>query len=172
MTTISLNREEVVSILPQNTVEDIEGRWRKILSILAKKNVHVLFGGTIERYLPCFAGDLLQPKPDSKRHAVFAELKKLQGICESDEHIRNTTLTDRYGELYEVVRKLPSKEQVDLDGVLRRYLSDYVHELQKVVAANPDYAREQLTPSCAIIQWSRTTSFRSRTFSGTAMIDL
>ncbi len=144
MTTISLYREEVVSILPQNTVEDIEGRWRKILSILAKKNIHVLFGGTIERYLPCFAGDLLQPKPDAKRHAVFAELKKLQGICESDEHIRKTTLTDRYGELYEVVRKLPSKEQVDLDAVLRRYLSDYVHELQKVVAANPDYAREQI----------------------------
>ena len=144
MTVISRNRDEIVSIVPEHTVEDIEGRWRKILAILAEKNIHVLPGGTIERYLPCFAGDLLDPKPDAKRNAVVAELKELQSIRESDDLSRETTLVGRYGELYGVVRKLPSKAQVDFDGVLRRHLSDYVHELQKIVEGNPGWGRERI----------------------------
>ena len=144
MTAMSRHRDEVIVIVPQHTVEDIEGRWRQILTILAKKNIHVLSGGTIERYLPCFAGDLLDPKPEAKRNAVVAELKALQGIHESDDLNRETTLVERYGGLYEVVRKLPSKTQVDCDGILRRYLSDYVHELQKIVEANPDWDYERI----------------------------
>ena len=144
MTVMSRNRDEVVPIGRQSTVEDIEGRWQTILTILAKKNIHVLPGGTIEQYLPCFAGDLLNPKPDAKRTAVVAELKKLQCIRESDDPDQEPTLRDRYGELYEVVRKLPSKAQVDFAGVLRRYLSDYVHDLQKIVEANPDWEHARI----------------------------
>lgn len=144
MTEISRNRNEIVSIVPEQTVEDIEGRWQKILVILAEKNIHVLPGGTIERYLPCFAGDLLAPKPDAKQNAVAAELKELQSIRESDDLSREKTLVDRYGELYRVVRKLPSKAQVEFDGVLRRFLSDYIHELQKIVEANPDWGHKQV----------------------------
>ena len=144
MTVLSRNRDEVVSIVPQHTVEDIEGRWQKILTILAKKNIHVLPGGTIERYMPCFTGDLLDPKPDAKRNTVFAELKELQRILKYDDLSRETTLMDRYGELYGVVRTLPSKEQVDFDEALRGHLSDYVHELQKIVEANPDWGYEQI----------------------------
>ena len=144
MTVLSRNRDEIISIIPKHTVEDIEGRWQKILSILDDKQIHVLPGGTMERYLPCFAGDLLVPKPDAKRNAVVAELKELQRICESDDLGRETTLADRYGELYGVVRKLPSTAQVDFDGVLRRHLSDYVHELQNILEANPDWGYERI----------------------------
>ena len=144
MTVMSQDRENFVAIAPQHTIEDIEGRWRKILTILAEKNIHVLPGGTIERYLPCFAGDLLDPKPDAKRNAVVAELKQLHCIRESDDPNQETTLMDRYGELYGVVKKLPSRPQVDFDRLLRRHLSDYVHELQKIVEANPGWGREQI----------------------------
>ena len=144
MTVMSRNRDEVVSIAKPRMVEDIEGRWRKILAILAKKNIHVLPGGTIERYLPCFTGTLFDPKPEAKRNAVVAELKKLQHICTSDDLTREKTLSHRYGELYRVVRQLPSMVQVDFDAVLRRWLSDYVHELQKIVKANPDWECERI----------------------------
>ena len=144
MTVISQYRNNIVSIVSQHTIEEIEGQWQKILSILAKKNIHVLPGGAIERYLPYFAGDLLHPNPDAKRNAVFAEIKELQRICESDNLSRESTLTDRYGELYEVVKKLPSKTQVNLDVVLRRYLSDYIHELQKAVTTNPDWEHKRI----------------------------
>ena len=144
MTVLSQNRDDLISIVPQQTIEDIEGRWQKILSVLADRNIHVLPGGTIERYLPSFAGDLLGLKSKAKKHAVLSELKELQRIRESDSKTWEATLEDRYGALYEVVRKLPSKAQVDFDDTLRRHLSDYAHELQKVVSANPDWGREKI----------------------------
>ena len=144
MTAIDLNRSAVVSEASQVAVEDIEGRWQKILTTLADKRIHVLPGGTIERYLPSFSGDLFDPNPAAKRNAVETELVMLQEICQTDEQDLDLALTGRYGELYEVVQKLPSKAPVDLDSVLRRYLSDYVHELQKVVAENSDWERERI----------------------------
>ena len=144
MTMISRNRDAIVLIVSQDTVGEIEGQWQQILTILAKKNIHVLPGGTIERYLPCFTKDPLDPKPEAKRNAVIDELRELQRIHESDGLSRETKLADRYGELYEVVSKLPTKAQVDFDVALRGHLSDYVHELQKVVEANPEWGREQI----------------------------
>ena len=144
MTEISRYREEIVSIVPQKTIEDIEGRWRNILSILEKKNIHVLPGGKIERYLRSFSGDLLRSTPASKQNAILEELKQLQSIRETDERNREKVIADRYGDLYQVVKKLPSKSQVDFDRALRQHLSDYIHELQKVVEGNPDWEREQI----------------------------
>ena len=144
MTMLSQNRDEIVSLVPDHIVEDIEGRWQMILTILAEKNIHVLPSGTIERYLPCFAGNPLVPKPVAKRNAIVSELKELQRIRESRNICKETTLLKRYGELYEIVCRLPSKESVDLEGVLRRHLSDYVHELQKAVEANPSWGHDRI----------------------------
>ena len=144
MTAISLHRDEIASKVPARTVEDIEGRWQKILDILAEKNIHVLPGGTIERYLPCFCGDRLQPTQEAKRNAVNGELKALQRIRHLDDANRESKLRERYGKLYDVVRKLPSKEEVDYDDVLRAHLSDYVHELQLAVMRNPVWDRERI----------------------------
>ena len=144
MSTLTRGRDEIVSIAKQGAVEDIEGRWQRVLAILAEKNVHVLPGGTIEQYLPCFAGSPLDPKPEAKRNAVVAELRELQRIRGSDDASKETALENRYGDLYRVVKRLPSKMPVDTEGVLRRHLSDYVHELQKVVEANGDWGHDRI----------------------------
>ena len=144
MIAIDANRTAVVSEVSQGTVEDVEGRWRTILETLAAKNIHVLPGGTIERYLPSFSGNLFDPSQEAKRNAVRAELVELQRIRQSGGPNREAALVDRFGALYEVVQKLPSKSPVDFDDVLRRHLSDYVHELQKVVAVNPDWDRDRI----------------------------
>ena len=148
MITIDVNRTAVASEGLQATVANIEGRWQQILKTLADKNIHVLPGGTIERYLPSFSGDLFAPSPEAKRVAVQAELGELQRIIhQTDDSSRDSVLADRYGALYEVIHKLPSKVQVDFDGVLRNHLSDYVHELQKVVVGNPDWECDQIYKS-------------------------
>ncbi len=144
LTVLDRNRNEIISTIPPHIVEDIEGRWKTILNILTDKNIHVLPGGSIECYLPSFSGDLLDPKPEAKSNAVDAELRELQRICESDEDNRETALTNRYRALYEIVKLLPSKPRVDFDEVLRRHLSDYVHELQKVVVTNPAWTHERI----------------------------
>ena len=144
MIAIDVNRTAVVSEASQDAVEDIEGRWRTILTTLADRNIHVLPGGTIERYLPSFSGDLFDPSQEAKQHAVQAELGVLQRIRQTGDLDRDAALAARFDALYEVVRKLPSKTPVDFDDVLRRHLSDYVHELQKVVAVNPDWDRDRI----------------------------
>lgn len=144
MVMVSRNRDAIVSIVPENTVEDIEGRLQVILGILADRNIHVLPGGTIERYLPCFAGDPLDPKPEAKRSAVISEVQEMQRICDSNDLGRDEALLDRYGDLYEVVGRLPSKAPVDFERVLRVHLSDFVHELQKVVKGKPNWGLERI----------------------------
>ena len=143
MTMLSLSRDDIAAVVPQDAVQDIEGRWQTILRILAERNIHVLPGGTIERYLPTFAGDPLDPKSAAKRGAVVTELSELQRIRQFGKDGENALL-DRYGDLYRVVSTLPSRTQVDFDGTLRRHLSDYVHELQKVVEAHPDWELERV----------------------------
>lgn len=144
MIAIDTNKAAVVSKVSQGAVEDIEGRWRMILNTLAAKNIHVLPGGTIERYLPSFSGNWFKPSEEAKKTAVQAELVKLQTIRQVGDPDRDTALADRFGALYGVVQELPSKSPVDFDDVLRRYLSDYVHELQKVAAMNRDWDQERI----------------------------
>ena len=145
MTAIDVNRAAVVLEAAEDAVTDIQGRWRTLLTTLAEKNIHVLPGGTIERYLPSFSGNLFDPSPEAKQNAVQAELRELQGIRhQTAARDRDAALAERFGALYGVVRNLPSKEPVDFDDVLRRHLSDYAHELQKVVALNPDWDGDRI----------------------------
>lgn len=54
------------------------------------------------------------------------------------------TVGRRNGELYEAVRNLPSKTEVDIDPVLRNHLSSYIFELQRTVANNPGWQIDQV----------------------------
>ncbi len=144
MTAIGRYRDEVVAVGGRSAVGDIEGRWKLALRTLAEKNIHVLDGGPIERYLPNFAGDLFAPTADAKRNTIEKELAELQRIQEIAASHREAALAKRYGALYDIVAKLPAKTEVNLDRTLRTYLSDYVHDLQKTIKANPGWTREQI----------------------------
>ena len=105
----------------------------------------MLPGGTIERYLPSFFGDLFDAEPGSETKCGRSRTRRAAGnSARADDPDRDAVLAARYGALYEVVRKLPSQAPVDFDGVLRGYLSDYVHELQKVVAKHSDWERDRI----------------------------
>ncbi|MDE0226803.1 MAG: AAA family ATPase [Gammaproteobacteria bacterium] len=144
MTAIDRYRDEVVAVAGRSAVEDIEGRWQLVLKTLAEKNIHVLSGGPIERYLPSFGGDLFDPTAEAKRNAVENELEELQRIQECATSLREAALASRYGGLYDVVDRLPAKTEVDFDGTLRTHLSDYVHDLQKTIKANPEWTVQRI----------------------------
>ena len=110
MTAISRHREDMVSAMSLPLVEDIEGRRTKILSVLSAKNIQVLPGGTIERYLPSYKGDEYKLTPDAKVQAITTEIQEISKLSEEEE------LTKRYGDLYAAVCALPSKDEVDLDA--------------------------------------------------------
>ena len=138
MTAISKYREDVVSESSEIEVADIEARLDKILAALEEKNIHVLPGGTLERYLPHFKGSVFDLTADQKRDAVFAELETMTNMTKEED------LASRYTDLYKAVRRFPSKDAVKLDLVLRRRLATYIHGLQQTVVDYPDWDQEKI----------------------------
>ena len=138
MTAIHLDRNAMKTVLSPSLIEDLEGRRDKILETLREKNIQVLPGGTLEAYLPEFAGDVYRPSDSSKQSAVDDELEWLARDS-SDSMLR-----DRYGDLFDVVCRLPSKPDVDVEPILRNHLSDYIHELQRTVVNNPDWGADSV----------------------------
>ena len=135
LTAISRNRADAIAALSQTDVEEIEGRINQIVAALRKKNVLLLPGGTLERYLPSYCGDHYNISDEAKRQAVAAEIQEMAKPMTEPE------MEERYGELYESVRALPGKVSVDTERVLRDYLGHYIHDLQSVVVNNPAWER-------------------------------
>ena len=133
MKAISRHREDVVSVVTEQSVEDIEGHRNQIVNALREKNIHVLSAGTLETYLPHYEGDEYKLDDAAKKKAVLAELDELIGLSKEEE------LSSRYGEFYNIVCRLPAKTEVDVETVLRNHLGDYIHELQKIVVKSPNW---------------------------------
>ena len=138
MKAISRYREDVVAVVTEQSVKDVEGRRDQILNALREKNIHVLPEGTIEAYLPHYQGDEYKLDDAAKKKAVLAELDEIVDLSNEEE------LSSRYGELYNIVCRLPAKTEVDVETVLRNHLGDYIHELQKVVVKNPNWDGDQI----------------------------
>ncbi len=138
MTAISKHREDIIRSVSPQLVADIEGHREQILTALKQKNISVLPGGSIERYLPHYTGDEYRLNDEQKRKAVNSEIREFPNLA-SEEAFAN-----RYGQLYEAICALPSKDDVDVDTVLRKYISDYIHELQKVILENSGLSRKQI----------------------------
>jgi hypothetical protein len=153
MTALSRSRADLVAITSEASVADVEGRLKQIAAALKEKNIHLLPGGTIERYLPSYSGDHYQLSDDAKRQAIAAEIDEMAKPMSALE------LSARYGELYEAVCKLPSKVSVDVDQVLRHYLSQYVHDLQGEVTNNPTWQLPQVQDRLNTVQRAAANLF-------------
>jgi len=92
------------------------------------------------------AGDHYELSDSAKKQAVTAEIEEMAKHMTADE------LRVRYGELYEAVCTLPSKVSVDIDRVLRDYLSRYIHDLQSAVVNNPTWELAQIKTHLNTIQ--------------------
>ena len=84
-------------------VSDILARISQIVAALKSANIYLLPGGTLERYLPHYAGDYYNMSTKAKGRAVNAEINELGKARTFAE------LSGRYGELYDAICCLPSK---------------------------------------------------------------
>ena len=137
LTAINIDRETILSVVPKTDLVEIEGRLNQIVTALKQKNIILLPGGSLEQYLPSYAGDRYNLTDEAKRRAVFAEIDEMKGMTAKE-------LPTRYGELYTAVCALPSRANVDLDPVLRDYLSHYILDLQLAIVNNPVWELEQV----------------------------
>lgn len=138
MTAISRHRNDIVSTTTEPNIKDIEGRLCQIVAALKQKNVFLLPGGTIERYLPNYSGDHYKLDDGAKRNAVVSEIEEMA------KKLSESELAVRYGELYNAVCCLPAKVSVDINPVLRNYLGYYIHDLQAAVVNNLTWELEQV----------------------------
>ena len=158
ITAISRHRADIAAITSQTDVDDVEARVRQIVAALKQRNINLLPGGTLERYLPRYVGDHYELTDEAKRQAVVAEIEEMASpMTESD-------LSSRYGELYEAVRNLPSKVSVNVERVLRDYLSRYIHDLQVAVTNNPTWQLDQLQAHLGTVQRATTKVFSVQEF--------
>ena len=148
----------MASVLPETAIADIEGRRNQVIGALDEKNIHVLPGGTLERYLPSYAGGEYQLNESAKISAVQAEVQNLTSPT------TDCALAERYGDLYHAVRSLPSNPDVDVEPTVRNYLSDYIHELQKTAVNNPDWEGDQIQQRLAAVQPGTAGIFSLRWF--------
>jgi hypothetical protein len=134
---VSGSRDVLLPILTPELVADIEGRLNQIQAALRLKHVYLLGGGALEHYLPSYVGARYALNDAAKKKAVASEVELLAtGAVDS-------TLAERYGELFECIKALPAKPPVDTDSVLRAYVSNYIHDLQGLVVSKPDWGSEQ-----------------------------
>jgi hypothetical protein len=162
LTAISRYKAEMSAVLTTANIDEILGRLKQIETALREKNVHLLPGGTLERYLPKYQGNPFDLKDELKRQAVADELIELPKVTSETE------LQNRYGELYEAVCRLPSKLSVDVDRVIRGYLSQYIHDLQISVVTNPSWSESQLQSHLNTVQKSTAKVFSVRNFDRTS----
>ena len=160
MTAISRYRADISSVVSPQILENIEGRRSQILTALNEKNVHVLPGGTLERYLPHYKGDDYELSSDAKREAVYAEIEEMNKLSTEEE------LEKRYGELHAAICSFPFKEEVDLDAAVNNHLSRYIHELQRTVVNNPDWQADEIEQRLVSIQPSWNGVFSIQEFEG------
>lgn len=153
MTAISRYRTDMASVVSPEDVAEIEGRLKQIVAALKQKNVHLLPGGTLERYLPKYSGDHYELTDAAKRQAVVAEIEEMAKLGADGD------LASRYGALYEAVCSLPSKVSVDVEPVLRDYLSRYIHDLQAAVVNNLSWGLEQVQAHLNRVQGSTIKVF-------------
>ena len=158
MTAISRHRDEMASTATPTVISDVEGRLGQIVDLLGKKNIHLLPGGTLERYLPLYEEDHYQLSDTAKQNAVQAETEFLASPHTDEE------LADRYGDLYSAVCSLPSSPDVDIAPVVRSYLSDYIHNLQKAVVANTGWQHDQIQQHLNTSEPEITSVFSIRNF--------
>ena len=153
MTAISRHRTDVSSATSEVDVADVEARLGKIVTALKQRNVNLLPGGTLERYLPNYSGDHYDLSDGAKRDAVSAE------IGEMAKPMTASDLSTRYTQLYDAVCNLPSKVSVDVERVLRSYLSRYIHDLQAAVSSNPSWELAEVQKHLSRIQQATTKVF-------------
>ena len=146
LTALGLHRQDIVSITSESEVAAIEGRLRQIVSALREKNIHLLPGGTIERYLPAYSGDYYNPTDRKKQDAVTQELDYL-GTPRSPAELEG-----RYGALYDAVQNLPSKVNVDVEPTVRRFLGRYIYELQQIATTHLESRHEYIVEQLNIVQ--------------------
>ncbi|MBE0497507.1 MAG: AAA family ATPase [Campylobacterales bacterium] len=101
-----------------------------VINSFEEIGVYILKNGAMENYFPSYDGDKFSID-NKKRECLNAEIDWMINECQS-----NSELKSRYGELYEIMEKLPSGDKIDYKKVIESNLKDLIHKIQKGLSEN------------------------------------
>lgn len=133
-------------------ISQANGYLRAVLDHLASVGVHVLPGGAMDNYLPSYKGNRFKIPDDSKRSAAEDEQAWLATKPPREQ------ILARYGELAQIVEKLPAREAVDIKPTLKRELAHLLHHLIMAIREERVKEREHIESALGDI-WRGTASF-------------
>jgi len=122
---LAKHRQSLIEVLSLIKVQAIEGKLNAIVEALKSQDVYLLKGGALEHYLPTYEGNIYEVNDSIKRKTVEKEIEVLFSTVELNE------LDERYGYLYEVIKKLPAGQKVDFLSPIKGHLSGLVYKIQK-----------------------------------------
>ena len=97
-----------------------------VIKAFEEIGVYILKNGAMENYFPSYDGNKFNIDDNKKRDCLNAEIDWMINECQS-----NNELKIRYGELYEIMEKLPSGDKIDYKKVIESNLKDLIHKIQK-----------------------------------------
>ena len=97
-----------------------------VIKAFEEIGIYILKNGAMENYFPSYDGNKFNIDDNKKRDCLNAEIDWMINECQS-----NNELKIRYGELYEIMEKLPSGDKIDYKKVIESNLKDLIHKIQK-----------------------------------------
>lgn len=97
-----------------------------VINSFEEIGVYILNNGAMENYFPSYDGDKFNIDDNKKRDCLNAEIDWMINECQSNDELKT-----RYGELYEIMEKLPSGDKIDYKKVIESNLKDLIHKIQK-----------------------------------------
>lgn len=117
---------EAKSQIDENQISLLLSQLRNLINAFKEVNVYILPDGAMENYFPNYTGSKFHISEDKKREVLE---KEIEWIFESSNTIDD--LKNRFGNLFEIIEKLPIREKIDYKKVLESNLKSIIFKIQK-----------------------------------------
>lgn len=123
---IHFREEAKNNVTDELSINSLLGKLKNVVDSFKKIGVYILKDGAMENYFHCYDGNKFRIDDSKKRDCLKDEINWMINECKSTNDLAN-----RYGELYEIIKNLPSGDKIDYKKVVESNLKDLIHKIQK-----------------------------------------
>lgn len=125
-------RDEVKNLVanaPQ--IDLLLKQLENVIKSFEEIDIYILEDGAMENYFPSYDGNKFCIDDNKKRECLNTEIDWMINECKLNDELKS-----RYGNLYEIMEKLPSGNKIDYKKVIESNLKDLIHKIQKGISEN------------------------------------
>lgn len=119
-------QEEAKSQMSDGKITLLLNQLRNLIKAFKEVNVYILPDGAMENYFPSYMGSKFCIAEDKKREVLEKEIEWIFDGSNTIDDLKN-----RFGNLFEIIEKLPVREKIDYKKVLESNLKSIIFKIQK-----------------------------------------